>query len=156
METIITENVVDNSELQKKALVEKNKKQEKSLTKIEKEAARQLMKKHHKELGVRLAKRIKNIPLAEMTNELLQGKRCPWVDVDDEKWDCAKTDGCVKGESSQCFCSDFVNCPAINQYFKNQLVSKLMRKMQGKNEIVDGAIKMVLSAKKKEPKKKGK
>ncbi len=150
---LTTEDTIKKSDSQKKAFIEAKKEEEKSLTNIEKEAARQIVKKCCKDMYARLAKRIKNISLAEMINEILQGKECPWVNMADEKWDCSKTEGCVKGESSRCFCADFVNCPAINHYFKNQIVSKLLRKMYGKNEIVDEAVKEILFHKEKRTKK---
>ncbi|MDZ7611540.1 MAG: hypothetical protein U5L10_02150 [Candidatus Moranbacteria bacterium] len=85
--------------------------------------AKKILSGPQKELEKEIEKRAKNIKLAEIIDRVLERKECPWLKNDN--WDCSKS-GCKKDGGPECRTIDFVNCPAVNHYFKNQITSKMM------------------------------
>ena len=132
---VSVDDVLSNSQQSKKAFVEKRKVDESEKYQIIEKAGEIFLKKHFKDISPELfdqfCRRIVDISLAQMVNLALEKKHCPWLNVPDEKWDCGKS-GCVKGGEAHCKTIEFINCPAINHYFKNQISMKLAVKMKKK------------------------
>lgn len=125
---------VNKEELQKKSehvnldeLKRDRELEQKAIDEVAKKLSKRILSGPQNELKKEIETRVKKIKLAEIIDRVLQKKECPWLKNDN--WDCSKS-GCVKNGKPECRTVDFINCPAVNHYFKNQMASKMMARVR--------------------------
>lgn len=127
-----TEEINKRNDEQKRARakIQKNKADsiEKALNLAAEKIACKILKNNPlKDMEKELVRKCIEIPLTQIIDRLLEKKKCPMLTKTDEEWDCLKS-GCHKGEETYCKSIDFLNCPAINNYFNHEMIMKPLRK----------------------------
>lgn len=63
----------------------------------------------------------------EIIDEFIGRKHCTLIT--NQNFDCGKLHdySLVKGKEPQCHCSDFINCPAFNQYISHEILRRRRR-----------------------------
>ncbi len=128
--------IMEKSERDKQLFVENRKKEacEKEDVKdlaAEKIAARILKGIPLEEISEELIEKCIDVDIKKILDHILDKKTCPMLTRDDSKWDCLKSN-CKKGEETFCRTIDFLNCPAMNNYFNHEMVMKSQRKRSKK------------------------
>ena len=72
----------------------------------------------------------------EIIDGFIDKKHCTLLT--NPKFICGKLEGykLVKGKEPQCHCSDFINCPAFNQYMSHEILRR-RRRMDDANQPSD-------------------
>lgn len=130
------EEIMKNSKRAKQGFVENRKKEAREKEDIknlaaEKIAAQILKGKPLEEISEELIEKCIDVDIKQILDHVLDKKTCPMLTRDDSKWDCLKS-GCKKGEEACCRNIEFLNCPAMNNYFNYEMVMKSKRKRNKK------------------------